>query len=143
MVGFLLGQTFSSLDNVRGYDDYYGVWQGTGLIDYQGATVESHLVLILNESESRVSIANYLEGESFAMDASVTIRDTHSKHVYFDLSNRTTNGLESFVEVTGIQVPNFPLLFHIESFRLEDNALFLTMNHKNKTLASYRVTRIH
>ncbi|MDN2480212.1 hypothetical protein [Vibrio agarivorans] len=140
-VGFLLGQFISTQRYSDSHDAYYGIWQGTGLIDYQGAKVKSHLVLILREKNSRISVNNYLEGENFAMDADITIRENHQKHVYFDLSNRKTNGLESFIDRTNIDVPHFPLLFHIEAFHLEDDAIFLNMNNPNRTLASYKLTK--
>ncbi|MEZ9710819.1 hypothetical protein AB4254_19285 [Vibrio breoganii] len=120
-----------------------GIWEGAGNFFVNDDVVQSNLVLIIEPNNTRVSIRNFYNGFNFAVDANVTLKYSLTQHVYAEISNRSTVGLEEFISQTGLFVPRIPSLLTMETWRMEKGSLFMNVLDSGEIIGSYKLHKKH
>lgn len=143
IAGYFAGHHLASSDYGPFDGELQGVWKGSGTFHYQGQTIESRAVLIIDGSHSRISVTNYFDNASYTIDATLSPHSKLHENAYFDLNNRVTNGLEEFIEVTGISIPPTPGLLSIQAWHLEKDAIFIDIKGLRDVILSYKITKQH
>lgn len=122
---------------------YKGIWKGLGVTDVGVHSLPGSMVLIVEQGNSRVSINTQWGEYSYSADAKLSVRHHTGQHVYFELTDRTINGLDEFVSDTGIQVPRLSALLTAEVWRIESGYLMLNILNSGEVISSFKLSKKH
>ena len=141
--GYWAGKQLASSNHVPISHELRGVWKGLGTFQYQGQVVESQIVLIVDGSNSRISITNSLDEASYTIDANLAPHSNLHENIYIDFKDRSTNGLEEFTRLTGLSVPPSPGLLSLQAWHLEKDSIFINVSNYRDVISSYKITKEH
>ena len=142
LLSYLLGARFGT-SRTTDFSQYYGVWEGSGVVDLPDGSLCSHLKLIISEHQSRVSITNILSDNSFTVDATLVRLEHAHQNLYLDFDNLKTNGLDAFSKKTGISVPPSPALVRLQVWQLNEEELFINFVGEQGVSTSYKIDKKH
>lgn len=104
---------------------YSGVWQGEEEISINGFRLKSRVTLIVEPNNSRISINNAYGDYNYAYDATFYLRKQKHEFVHMEIQNKVTNGLEQFIDNTGIPIQVQGTLLFLKIWRIDEGKLFL------------------
>jgi hypothetical protein len=136
LIGYLAYQYLN--DPVRLHQ---GVWNGNGQIVFGDMTVESDVTLIIERNGARLSIDNRYKEFNYTYDVNLSYKKLNHERNHLDITQRSVNGLEEFIESTSIQIPSFGTLVSIDAWQLEKDELFLNIQMVNGNNASFIMVR--
>lgn len=142
LLSYMLG-AYIGANRTNDFSHYYGVWEGSGVVSLPNSSLSSHLKLIIDESQSRVSLTNILSESSFTVDATMVRLERAHQDLYLDFDNLKTNGLEAFTEQTGISIPPSPALIRLQIWRLNDEQLFIHFSGKQGVSTFHKIQKKH
>ncbi|MGR5234164.1 hypothetical protein [Vibrio rotiferianus] len=104
---------------------YAGVWKGEEEISINGFRLKSRISIIIESNNSRISINNAYGDYNYAYDATLFLRQQENEFVHVEIQNKVTNGLEKFIDNTGIPIQAQGTLLFLKIWRLDEGELFL------------------
>ncbi|WP_047043396.1 hypothetical protein [Vibrio mexicanus] len=116
---------------------YQGVWEGLGHLNIGGHPLKSEATLIIEPGLARLSIVNSFNEHNYTYDAELLLRRYEHELTHLEVTNRTVNGLDTFIANSNILVPNQGTLLHGNIWRLEEGKLILKMKLTNQQNAIY------
>ncbi len=120
---------------------HQGVWYGKGQITFGDIEVESFATLIVENRSARLSVDNRYKQFNYTYDVDLEYKQSNHERNHLEITKRTVNGLEEFIEATGIQVPSYGTLLSIDGWRIDDEELFLNIQLSKDSNASFLLIR--
>jgi len=119
---------------------YSGVWEGKGSFNVEGKEINSSATMLIG-NDIRLSLNNSYQNDNFTVDATLVVKRHEHENSHLDLENKQVNGLEAFIEKTGINIPLNGTLVNANAWQVDDGNLFFDAQLSNGTSTSYYLRR--